>query len=269
MKDKKRETMHQGISKRRSNRYRKARTKRRKAIFTVAFSLATCFLLVYSLTIFFKVSDVKIEGTTIYNSSDVLENISLKTNDSLIFFDKNTVKSEILTSLPYVETVSITRNYPTELFVEVTEYEDYFAVYYENKYYSLSSNGKILAEITRLEAEKLIKIIGIDFVDFNIGQAIKTEDEYKINALFDVMEHFSDYLDIITEINLSKSYDIVVQCGTKYRIELGNAEDLAQKVKMFEEVQKKITPSDTVIIDLGNKSVARFRSEVITKMSFP
>lgn len=269
MREQKRKNMHEGVQKRRSNRYRKAKNKRRRAIFNVVFSICTGFLITYSLTIFFKVTNVQIEGSTIYNSSDVLENLSIKTNDSLIFFDKNSVKNEILTNLPYVETVSIRRQYPTDLLIEVTEYEDFFAVYNEDKYYSLSENGKVLSEITRSETENLIKLVGIDFVDFKIGQTIKTDDEYKVYALFNILENFSNYIDIITEINLTKNYDIVIQCGTKYKIEVGNAEDLSQKVKMFEEVLKKITPFDTVIINLGDKSIARFRNEMITKMSFP
>lgn len=254
-----------------SNRLRKKRRRRIRILMLLTFIILVVSLLTYSISIFFKIKEIEVSGSKIYTSTQITDEISINLDDSLIFFGKSKLKNEILQNFPYVENVKITREYPDKLQIEITEHEDFATLFFASTHYIISSDGKVLKGVTIDKIGDLPKIIGFEAQNLEIGQVISSADEYKEQILYEIFEIFSDYgyMDIVTEIDLTKTYDIIIKCGTKYQIEIGSIDEIDHKMKMFEEVLKKLTPSDTVVIDLSDKSYARFRNEEISPSVYP
>ncbi|MFI3227268.1 MAG: FtsQ-type POTRA domain-containing protein [Clostridia bacterium] len=254
-----------------SNRLRKKRRRRIRIFLLFTFVILIISLLTYSISIFFKIKEIEVIGATKHSSTEIVNNIDIDIDDSLIFFDKSKIKDAILQKYPYVDTVNISRQYPDKLQIEITECEEFATIYYAATHYAISEKGKILSSITMDRVENLPKIIGFEPVNLEIGQYIESDEPYKEQVLSEIFQIFIDYgyINIVTEIDITKTYDIIIKCGTKYQLEIGSIDDIDHKMKMFEEVIKKLTPSDTVIINLGEKSYARFRNEEISPSIYP
>lgn len=252
-----------------SNRIRKKRRRRNRIIMLVLFVVSIFSLLIYSVSIFFKIKEIEISGNMQYKSSEILESLDTKVGDSLVFFNKNAIKENLLENYPYIEQVNINREYPDKLIVEITEVEKAGTIYFEDEHYFISNTGKVLEKTSLDKIGDTAKIIGFDTA--SIDETIKSTDSFKEDTLWTLFEYLEKYemLDIVTEINITKTYDIIITCGTKYQIELGDIEDIEHKMKMFQEVLKKLTPSDTVIVNLSDKSYARFRTEEIIPAEYP
>lgn len=245
--------------------------RRLRILFLILFVLLTINLIIYSISIFFKVQKIYINGLEKYSLEEILENIALNYGDRLLFIDKNEVKIEILSKYPYIDTIEVKRIYPNEIEINVTESENFATIYLDEKHYAVNDKFKVLSEISYLEAVKLPKIIGFEPEMIEIGKEISSLNSYKYECLVEVINYFEKYgyLDLVTEFNLTKSYDVIIKCGIKYQIEIGKIENLDHKMKMFGEVLKKLTPSDTVVIDVSDNVYTRFRSEIIRPSVYP
>lgn len=254
-----------------SNRLRKKRRRRFRIFLLLTFIVSIISLATYSANIFFRINEVEIVGNVRYSVSEITENLDIQLEDSLVFFEKNKAKENLMEKYPYIKTISIKRDYPDKLIVEITEHEDFATIFFAGTHYSVSQTGKVLSGITISEVNTLPKIIGFETISLEIGQVLQSSEEYKEQLLSEIIQIFIDYgfMDIVTEIDITRTYDIIVKCGTKYQLEFGGIDDIDHKMKMFEEVIKKLTPSDTVVIDLTDKSYARFRTEEIKPSVYP
>lgn len=256
---------------RKSNRYKKKRLYKRRVALLLIFLILIIYVIFYTIGIFFKIKEIDIQGVTMYDANEIISGISIDYNDSLIFFDKNNIKKEILEKFPYIESVTIRRNYPAKLNIQVVENDGEYTIYYEGTHYEVQEKGKVLAKKVYQDIEDKIKIIGFEPVSVEISQKLVSKNDYKTESLYKIIEYFKEYeyIDMVTEIDLTKTYDIKIKCGVKYEIKIGNISDIDHKMKMLDEVLKKLTPSDTAVIDLSDKSTARFRNEEIFESIYP
>lgn len=254
-----------------SKRQRKSRMRRVRFLLLITFIISILWLIIYSLNIFFKISQIELVGSSMSQTSSIINNINIKVGDSLILFEKNGIKNEITEKYPYVKSVDITRKYPNKLLIEITEYDAFYTIYFAGMHYAVSREGVVLEPIKLADADNLVRIIGFDTINLEVGKVITSSDVYKFEALQIVIDDFEkfDYLQLITEIDLTKTYDIILKNSLRYQIEIGDTQDLEQKLKMLDEVMRKLTPSDTVVIDLSNKAYARFRTEDVQPSVYP
>lgn len=97
---------------------------RRRALYSVVGVLAVVIVLVAValLTPLLHVRDVEVKGTAQLSADEVVDASGLSEGENLLFTDTDAAASEV-SGLPWVESVTVSRSWPSSVVVRVTEYE--------------------------------------------------------------------------------------------------------------------------------------------------
>lgn len=251
---------------------RRMSRRRRMKIFIRLMSVVAVFCIsIYSISIFFRVKNIEINGNASYDKDEIIEVINIEEGMSMFFFNKYESQRALQQEFAYVDTVSVKRKFPTTIEVNINLCEEYATFYYNQKHYLVDKKGKILSEIDVETSKRYTRIFGLDNESAVVGEYINSVDSKKTDIIFEIIEHFEENnrLDEITEINVSKVYDVRVKWDNKFEIYLGQMDDMTHKMKFLDEVLKKLTPSDVGVIDLSDKTYARFRPCEILASPYP
>ena len=126
---------------------------------------------------------------------------------NLLFINEDKIVDEIK-DYTYFEVVSIKKDFPNRLNVEITERKARYIVEFEGEDYVLSTDGFVLEKLTN-ENSSLIRInvdsekVGnrFNFTNVTIGKYIVTTDDNSLKSLYDIMsvEGISDF---VTEVDV-------------------------------------------------------------------
>ena len=72
-------------------------------------------LIFLSLTVFFNIKKIEITGTDLYTDEQIIQIAGISDKDNLFRIDTNQMKTDILSSFPYLEDVTIKRKFPSTL----------------------------------------------------------------------------------------------------------------------------------------------------------
>ncbi len=76
---------------------------------------------IFVMSVFFRVSDIQVEGNTHYTDEEIIRAIDIEEGDNLFFFDRFAALSRVFAKLPYVEEVSVERKLPNKVTITVKE----------------------------------------------------------------------------------------------------------------------------------------------------
>ncbi len=93
---------------------------------------------------FFNVSEIKIEGVTLYEQDQILGVGGVSTGQNLVRTNTDIVEKRLKDTLVYLDDVKVTKKFPSTLVITCTEAEKAADIEYKNSYYVLSASGKIL-----------------------------------------------------------------------------------------------------------------------------
>lgn len=244
-----------------------ARTKQHRRNTGMAVRLLTMAALVavilICMLIFFKIGTITVEGSQHYTEEEIATASGLSVGDNLVMLNKTVAASKIKAWLPYVEDVKIRRKLPNQLTITVTECEAAGAAVSESgSWWSLDSNCKLLEETTAEEAKKYPVLSGVVLTAPVSGCAASAADPEQITVaqtLLTAMEQW-DLVDVITTVDLSKLYGIVLWYGDRFEIDLGSTDNLAYKIQYLQEILKNLNDGQSGVIDLTfeTETVARF-----------
>lgn len=140
--------------------------------------------------------------------ADVIEDkLSKWKGKNLLFISQDKLVDEIK-DFTYFEVVSIEKDFPNKLNIEINERKARYVVEFEGENYVVSTDGFVLEKLTT-ENSSLIKLnvdsekVGnrFSFTNVTIGQYIVTSDNGSINALFDIMD-VEGLSDFVTEVDV-------------------------------------------------------------------
>ena len=107
---------------------RKKRRRRKQNLslyYAAIFFLVAVVGIILSLTVFFNVKEVTVTGNSIYTNNDIILSSGIKTGDNLIRLSSSRAEKKIVSSLPYVDTATITKKFPDKVEIEVTPSKEF------------------------------------------------------------------------------------------------------------------------------------------------
>ena len=249
----------------RKNRGLAKRNRKRR---TRSFTLATSFIclalvltaLVSAAVIFFKIGEVRVEGETRYEPSEIVEASGLQQGDSMFLFNKFASISRIFSRCPYIDTIQMKRTLPDVLTIMVTPCRPVAAIYSEGAWYIFDENGKILEKTTTSGAADLPKVSGGTLDGPEVGKKLKFFEQESEKALFSVLNTAknNDILNYIGDINITKVYDIRFDYMERFTVCIGTADDLVRKFKFVDAVIAALGPNDRGTIDVSDGETGYF-----------
>lgn len=232
---------------------KKQNLKRKKKIFKIIFILLFIMVLVFlvlSMTVFFNIENIYVNGNKIYSSEEIISLSNININDNMFRLNKSNIEAKIKLKLPYVDDVKIIRKLPNAIYINLTEAIEYSAVYNENGYLLLSKNNRVLKKDVNEITSETIVLKGVSVVNNIIGNYTDFENVEKRDAISNIYKIIDELkLDNISSIDISDIKDIKVVAGKKV-ILLGDTSELEYKLTMYKEINNKyLSPEENLTVN--------------------
>lgn len=224
---------------------RKKRRRNMSLYYLIAFIFVTIALIVLSLTVFFNVRNIEIDGTDLYSDKQILEVANITNEDNLIRLNTKDIKNSLLSSFSFFEDVKVTRSFPSTLKIDITQAEEFANILNKDKTFTvISKTGRILETGLSKKKSGIMTITGIEIKDNTPGKIYEATDEIKttiLNKIFDQINELK--MKKISKINMTNRTDIRMLYNGKVVIEIGSSIDIPFKLKYINAVLKKLPNS--------------------------
>jgi len=213
--------------------------------------------------IFFKVTDIQVTGSKLYTREQILGASGVALGDSLISIQRSEVAARLTVLLPYIDEVHVNRILPGTVTIQVTESDAAFAVgASDGTVWLINASGKLL-EQADMGAADYPKLTGVTAQAPEAGVQINTAQTENLTVALQLLEllETTELAPQITEIDVEKTYDIVVWYGDQYEIHLGGSDELDYKLRYLLSILDQLDSARGGVIDLTleEKDVAIFR----------
>lgn len=228
---------------------------RRQFLLKLITMVAVVLALVFGMTIFFRVQNLRVTGNKKYDAKQVLASSGLEEGESLLALNKSKAAGQILEALPYVSEVQVGIKLPNTVTIDIVELEITYAVEGPNEtWWLMDARGKLLEEVSKEEAMKHTHVVGIQAEKPVAGATLQVtqkdqEDtkeqnsadiantvgfaQNRMEAAISILKALeeSDRTGKATKVDVSSLYDLQIWYGEKYQILLSGATDLEYKIR--------------------------------------
>ena len=240
--------------------------RRQKAKILIAcLVIALVLLLLYPLVRFamsqLVISEIKIEGNSIYSKDELLIAGGLALGDRLPMFSSDTAEEKILSEMPYLSTCNVTVKLPNVLTISVEEERAVACTQLFGEYYALSKDMKVLERASAPESFDKLLYIELPFAKRAVvGEKLVFENGENGNYIVNFLELVADseLEGRVGRVYFDKKFDIVASVDGKFRVLFGSPSDMKMKIaavaKIIEENTDKC--SSCGIIDVRVVDIA-------------
>ncbi len=245
-----------------ARRYKRKR-RRKNGGFILSF-LTFCVVIaaiVMSVTVFLKVAEIEVSGTTRYDHKRIIEVSGIESGDNMFMINKFDVAEKILSEFPYIEQIKIRRRLPDTFTFEITERAAIAYVIAEDSPWLIDKKGYLLERILPDAEIKLPKISGAEVITPYAGGPLVLRNEAQLAPLCEVLTalSFAGIAEEVSRIEIDKLYDINLVYGDRFLVQMGDTEQLSKKIEMLRAVIGELTEFDRGTINVSAVKEARFK----------
>lgn len=249
----------QQLSRSERQRLQVRRAFRRKVTRRLVFLALTLGLAFLAVTIFFRVNHLEVTGTAHYTAEEITGTLGVEKGDNLFTFRARALEQKILKKYPYLSSVTVERQLPDTLVVKAVDAVPAVALDMQGGgYYLADADGKLLEQVAD-KPEEVAGVTGVILRDATPGQVLDKEDTDRAAPLIALTRALDKQgmLEGVDFINVSALYDVRFGYQGRLDVRLGEAVQLAEKLRMLERiVEDELSPSDVNIIYLDDPTTA-------------
>lgn len=220
-------------------------TRNRRILFgTVAVVVVAAVFAVLSLTVLFNVSEVKVaKAGKHYQPEQIIEAADVDVGDNMVATNWDRVKEKVEQKLPYVLSLEIKKTVSGKITFSVVD-DTATLVFKTSKGYALAdANCKVLEIVKEKPKNKGLTLLTVkNRINADPGETISFSDDGE-SILYDTIRTAIKNSGIgnITGIDISDPENIYLEYQNRYRLYLGNSEDIEYKLR---EAKKIIAEED-------------------------
>ena len=220
-------------------------TRNRRILFgTVAVVVVAAVFAVLSLTVLFNVSEVKVaKAGKHYQPEQIIEAADVEVGDNMVATNWDRVKEKVEQKLPYVLSLEIKKTASGKITFSVVD-DTATLVFKTSKGYALAdANCKVLEIVKERPKNKGLTLLTVkNRINADPGETISFSDDGE-SILYDTIRTAIKNSGIgnITGIDISDPENIYLEYQSRYRLYLGNSEDIEYKLR---EAKKIIAEED-------------------------
>lgn len=220
-------------------------TRNRRILFgTVAVVVVAAVFAVLSLTVLFNVSEVKVaKAGKHYQPEQIIEAADVEVGDNMVATNWDRVKEKVEQKLPYVLSLEIKKTASGKITFSVVD-DTATLVFKTSKGYALAdANCKVLEIVKEKPKSKGLTLLTVkNRINADPGETISFSDDGE-SILYDTIRTAIKNSGIgnITGIDISDPENIYLEYQSRYRLYLGNSEDIEYKLR---EAKKIIAEED-------------------------
>lgn len=228
------------------------RNKNRKIVFLLSFFLVAVLLLGgLSLTVLFKTKNVKISGSTMYTSEEILSATAINNEDNLFMLNEKDILKRVQKQLPFIEELTISRKLPDTAIIKVKDVK--FVIRFSNETQSVLSDTsyRIVPEFGEDNSENLTVIANWETDKNGEYVILSEEDSLYIENILSVIKNNSIK---ISTLDISDSENIKMIAEERFEVNFGNKYDFSGKFSQLIAMINNIESEKTGRIDLSEWS---------------
>lgn len=220
-------------------------TRNRRILFgTVAVVVVAAVFAVLSLTVLFNVSEVKVaKAGKHYQPEQIIEAADVDVGDNMVATNWDRVKKKVEQKLPYVLSLEIKKTASGKITFSVVD-DTATLVFKTSKGYALAdANCKVLEIVKEKPKNKGLTLLTVkNRINADPGEIISFADDSE-SILYDTIRTAikNSGIGSITGIDISDPENIYLEYQNRYRLYLGNSEDIEYKLR---EAKKIIAEED-------------------------
>ncbi|MEA5084243.1 MAG: FtsQ-type POTRA domain-containing protein [Lachnospiraceae bacterium] len=218
------------------------------------------FLTVVVLAVFavlhspvFNIKQINVTEMKKYSKEEICSMIGLSKEENLFAFSSQKAK-KILNANTYVESVKITKSFPSTINIEINERKVRGYVPYMDSYLYIDEYGRVL-EIKGSFTDPLPVVIGLNFDSFQLGEKIEADNKNAFDEVVVIAQVMTKYemLDTVVKLDVSNTEKIMAYVS-KIEINLGSIANCDEKIRTMAAVVKQIPEKDRGSLDLSDLS---------------
>ena len=145
--------------------------KRGKFLLHLATVAAVVLAIVLGMSIFFKVENVTVSGCNKYTPWEVSEASGIETGSNLLTLSRAQISGNIISRLPYTNTVRVGIILPDTVNIEITELDAVFSVEDAlGNWWLMTDQGKIVEQTNSVTAKEHTQVLGVRLEVPEVGQ---------------------------------------------------------------------------------------------------
>lgn len=153
--------------------------KRGRFLLRLVTVAAVVLAIVFGMSIFFKVQTITVSGCNKYTPWDVSQNAGIEIGSNLMTISRAQVGGNIISALPYVDTVRVGIILPDTVNIEITEIDAVYAIEdVKGTWWLMNETGRIVQETNAVTAKEYTQVLGLRLEVPAVGQqAVAQEAE--------------------------------------------------------------------------------------------
>ena len=246
---------------------------RNRFLLRLATVVAVVLALVFGISIFFKVGEVRVSGNEKYEIQEIVDASCIRTGDNLIGLNEAKIVSNIRARLPYVDRIRVGIKLPDTVNIEITELDVVYAIGADDgSWWLMRADGGIVEKTGSAEAELHTKVEGVQITAPEVGKkavaaqpvtdetlpdgqpvpvTISAQDQ--LDAAISILQCLEDQsiLGQMTSVNVSNLNDLQLWYGTRYQITLGDVTNLVYKIRSMNAAIAQMGDYESGILDVS------------------
>lgn len=225
--------------------------------------VAVCAAAVLALTLFFKVQTVSVTGNSRYTAQEIQDACGISLGDNLYLLSKPDMVEKLHRQLPYIDEVRITRQLPSTLSIQVTEFTTVYAMEQEGTVWLVTSGGKIVD--SAISAEDVPAISGCELLAPSVGSDLSfaLELQNRQESLLSLLRALEDagLTGELRAIRLDDPTILSLDYTERFTVEMPYGADYPRLLRYLEAVIAELETNLTGVIDLTRDGEPHFRPD--------
>ena len=230
----------------------KKRKIKRIIFYTSALIITVIVSALLSLTVFFKIDEIYIDGKTRYSAEEIISASMIKKNDNLILCNTSDGVKNIIAKFPYVEDVDIQKKLFNKIAIKITEAKPFSMIKNGERYYVLSKKGKII-EINKENKYDVPVIVGAKLKSTKVCDYAEYENQNIKKYLNEVVSLVKKYeIKDVSTVDVTSMTNIFLTKKNGFKLVIGSPENLDYKFQSAVSIiNEHIAESDSGVLDVS------------------
>lgn len=234
----------------------------RKMFFYITILVIFCACLAAVLfSVFFKIKHITVSGSTIYDDWRIIEASGITVGNNAYAVSRAAAEKRITEKFPYVSSVSLSHPSPSTLQLSITEDSAEYFFVIDGEYFILSDSLRVLeiisdSDIMQTRHADLLEISVSGVSKAVVGSRLEFVSSIYYDYAVRTLRIFAEcsMAPHITLVNCSSKFDVYFIYDGRFRIEVGDTDDLQMKLTFADAVIKDLSDSATGIINVENQN---------------
>ena len=261
--------------------------RRGRFLLRLATVAAVVFALLLGMSIFFKVETVEVTGCSKYIPWDVHEAADIETGTNLLTLSRAQIGGNIISKLPYVDTVRVGIKLPDTVIIEITELDVVYSIEdADGNWWLMNDQGKIVDQTNSVTAKEYTQVLGMKLEPGQVGQqAVAREAELttisaetqegeetiptvtvavsvgvtgaeRLRTALIVLQELSKHSisGMVDSVDFTSLTEIELWYNERFQVNLGDTSQLEYKINALEATIDKMESYESGHLDLSFKN---------------